>query len=95
MTAPGDGGRRWDEPDLERVEPMGSSEDVTPTAGEPLGGDSGGLGQYTPMGQVHQEVSFARALADRFGVAGRILVALMLVVGVALIVVPAVLSLLG
>jgi hypothetical protein len=95
MTAPGDGGRRWDGSDLDRVEPTGSSQDVTPTAGEPLGADSGGLGQYTPMGQVNQEVSFARALADRFGLLGRVVVLLFLLGGVALIVVPAVLSLLG
>lgn len=95
MTAPGDGGRRWDGSDLDRVEPTGSSHDVTPTAGEPLGADSGGLGQYTPMGQVTQEVSFARAFADRFGLAGRLLMALMLLMGVALILVPAVLALRG
>ena len=89
MTATGDGERRWDERELDRVEPTSTSRDVTPPApGQADLGGTGGANQYSPAGELHQQITLARAIGERFGLAGRLVVGVMLLLGVALLVVP-------
>lgn len=54
-----------------RVVPTSTAHEPAPPP-EPLRSDSGGVGQYTPMGEVAQQVSFARGLAREGGRAGRL-----------------------
>lgn len=71
MSATGDGARRWDAADLDRVEPTATTQDVEPQVREPLGtGGTGGLSQYSPMGEANQYVDFYQRLAERHSILG-------------------------
>lgn len=72
-----------------RVVPTSTSQDPTPVD-EQLEGDTAGVGQYTPMGQVAQQVSFARGIAREGGRAGRVWIWIAVVVVAAIAVLGAV-----
>ncbi len=72
-----------------RIVPTSTSQDPTPI-GEQLESDTDGVGQYTPMGQVAQQVSFARGIAREGGRAGRVWVWIAVVVVAAIAVLGAV-----
>ena len=63
-----DGGNRWDADDLRRVEPDGTTYDVTPDGAMPpqvISSDSGPYGQYTPLGEINQLGAVARGASSR------------------------------
>lgn len=79
MSGSGDGVRRWDADDLERVRPTSTTQDVEPQVREPMGsGAAGGLNQYSPMGEVHQYVDFYHRLVERHSILGGFVVGVVL-----------------
>jgi hypothetical protein len=79
MSGSGDGVRRWDADDLARVKPTTTTHDVEPQVREPLGsGGTGGLNQYSPIGEMNQYVDFYRRLVERHSILGGFVVGVVL-----------------